>query len=459
MELYDRPIGPETYAAIRFGTGFPLRGAPATAEAMLNRLAGPDRVAAAYPRLSFDEGIALGTAVREAMRQARKNMAGGAEAVKVAHRALAAARGAGFVLELARHVETDDPFRERLVRFWENHFAAASRRGAHVAAASGYADEAIRPHIAGPFSTLLKSAVTHPFLMMYLDQPESVGPNSRKGLRHGRGLNENLAREVLELHTLGVGGPYTQADVTEFAELLTGLHFTGKKGFAFQPGMAEPGAETVLGRTYGGDKPELADIHAVLDDLAVHPSTAAFVCRKLAVHFVADDPDPDLIAFMQAAYRVSGGHLTRVYAAMLEHPASWRGFGAKVKTPMEFMTSGLRALGARAADLDKLGPNHVRKRLLRPLRLMGQPYQRPPGPDGFADDAEAWVQPFGLAGRIGWAMRAARSLGQLAPDPREFVRTALGDATSGRLIWAAGAAETRPDGVGVVLASAEFNRR
>ena len=152
----------------------------------------------------------------------------------------------------------------------------------------------------------------------------SVGPNSPRGLKSGRGLNENLAREVLELHTMGVGAAYTQTDVTEFAELLTGLSFNYRGGGFFEPDRAEPGAEQVLGQSYGGGDASVAHIHAALDDLALRPETARHICTKLARYFVSDVPDADLVAHMVAGYLRSDGHLGTVYAAMLEHPAAWR---------------------------------------------------------------------------------------------------------------------------------------
>jgi uncharacterized protein (DUF1800 family) len=462
MTLFDGPIGPETYAAIRFGCGLPQRGAPVTPEAMLARLQGPDEMLRAYPRLTFEEGMALGREIAAVRKEMRSGVEDAATRLKAGRKALNQSILRGLATEVMRNVETDDPLRERLQRFWENHFAARAKIGLMRAGADSYADQAIRPHIAGRFADMLKSAVTHPIMLTYLDQAGSVGPNSPRGQRKGSGLNENLAREVLELHTLGVGAPYTQGDVTQFAELLTGLNASIAKGMTFNPRYAEPGAETLLGVTYGGDDPaDLADIHAALDDLARHPSTAAHISRKLAVHFVSDDPDPDLVAAMTAAYRRSDGLLPEVYAAMLSHPASWRDFGAKVKTPMDFVTSALRALDVRAGDLQALSKkaNRLRETLLFPLRRMGQPYHQPPGPDGFPENADAWIQPFGLAARIAWALQALQVFVAAPPDPRGFVDAALADAASGRLIWAAGAAETRSDGVAIVLASAEFNRR
>ena len=459
MTLFERPIAPETYALVRFGMGFPALGSPPDGRGILTRLAGPDRIGALLPVISFDAVVNAGRSLRAAQRDQRKGVEGSEAALKEWRVWMRTSFVQNFTTDLARIAETDDPFRERLHRFWANHFTARSRRVHLFAAGAGYAEQAIRPHLNRRFAEMLKAAVTHPFMMVYLDQVGSVGPNSPYGKRRGRGLNENLAREVLELHTLGVGAAYTQADVTQFAELLTGLNFSLKSGARFQNNRAEPGAETVLGKVYGGGRPALADIHAVLEDLARHPATASHICRKLAAHFVADQPDAGLVAAMTGAYRDTDGELGAVYAAMLDHPAAWRGFGAKVKQPLEFMATSLRALGVRSADLQGIRPNRVRKIMMGTLRRMGQQYQAPPGPDGWPDTQAAWVQPHGMAARIAWAMDAAARAPGTMPDPREFVVDALGDAAGSRLVWAAGAAQNRIEGVGLVLASAEFNRR
>ena len=459
MALYDRDPGRDSYAVIRFGHGWPARGAPVTADAMLARLAGPDRARARFAKLPFAEAAELGAAFLRLRKEVREEVAGATGQLKKVRNRIRDALWGGLVADLSRIVETDDPFRERLSAFWANHFATRAMGQPHLAAGPAYVDEALRPHLAGRFGDLLKAAVTHPVMLYYLDQNGSVGPNSTVGLRSGRGLNENLAREVLELHTLGVGAGYGQADVTQFAELLTGLTFSIRNGTGseFRPGLAEPGAEVVLGRSYGGGIPQLADIHAALEDLAVHPATAAHLSRKLAAHFVADAPDPGLVAAMTDTWRFSGGDLAAVYRAMLDHPAAWSGFGAKVKPPRDFVASALRALGVSAGELAALGPGQLRKDLIRPLGAMAQGIEGPPGPDGFPDEASAWVQPFGLAQRISWAMAVAARVPERAPA--DFARAALGDAASARLLMAAGAAETRAEGVGLVLASAEFNRR
>ncbi len=459
MALFDKPIAPETYALVRYGMSFPGRGSPMDAAGILARLEQPDTIAARWPVVGFDAVQEAGYKFLQARKAQRKKQPGADEEVAKWKNWSRQAYSDNFIADLVRCVESDNPFRERLHHFWGNHFTARAKSLNLLAGAAGYAETALRPHLSGPFAEMLKAAVTHPFMLVYLDQAGSVGPNSRRGLARGAGLNENMAREVLELHTLGVGAGYTQADVRQFAELLTGMSFNLLKGARFRQDMAEPGAETVLGVEYGGGRARLEDIHTALEDLARHPATAAHLSAKLASHFIADDPDPALVAQMTDVWIGSDGDLAQVYAAMLDHPAAWQGFGAKVKPPFDYMATSLRALGLGAATLRGLDAKTVKIVLLRSLVLMGQDYQKPLAPNGWPDTQHAWVHPQGVAARIDWAMRAPRRLSESLPDPRDFVGAALGDAATASLTWAAGAAESRIEGVGIVLASAEFNRR
>jgi uncharacterized protein (DUF1800 family) len=273
-----------------------------------------------------------------------------------------------------------------------------------------------------------------------------------------RGLNENLARELLELHTLGAGGPFTQQDVRQLAELLTGLSRTRDYSFVFRRHIAEPGPETVLGKTYGkGASPQY--VRAVLQDLSVHPATAAHLARKLAVHFVSDDPPPDLVRALEEAYRDSGGELMRVYEVLLSHPESWREARRNMRPPEEYISAALRGLGLGRDALAGLDQRDRRRNFIGPLRVMGQPWQGPTGPDGWAEEDAAWITPQGIATRLDWAMRAPGRLMDDLPDPAAFLETALGDAADERLRIAVGAAENRAVGIGLVLSAPAFQRR
>jgi uncharacterized protein (DUF1800 family) len=310
---------------------------------------------------------------------------------------------------------------------------------------------------------MLAAAVTHPLMLHYLDQEASFGPNSPSALQEkfkgrGRGLNENLAREVLELHTLGVDGPYTQTDVRELAELFTGMGSKRGVGFRFREGMAEPGAETVLGKTYGPE-PSVAAIKEALHDLARHPVTAAHLARKLVVHFVSDQPDPGLVAHVTQAYLRHDGALLPVYQALLEHPAAWQTDHMNIRPPAEFVSTSLRALAVPADAFAPLSERNVNEMFFTPLRAMGQIWQKPSGPDGWPEDDTHWVTPQGLAARLDWAAHTpARLLNEL-PDPRQLVTDALGPRPPSRVAFAAKAAESRAVAVALILTSPAMQRR
>jgi uncharacterized protein (DUF1800 family) len=365
----------------------------------------------------------------------------------------------------AAWVEAPLGFAERLAWFWADHFSARPRSAPYAAFFAPHLAQAIRPHVTGRFADLLFAAVTHPAILAALDQAASVGPQSdraRAAEAEGRrvGLNENLARELLELHTLGVGGAYTQDDVRELAKLLTGLGADAEGNPVMRPRLAEPGAETVLGRRYGGGRrARIEDIRALTDDLAVHPDTARHIAAKLARHFIADTPDPGLVATLERAFRDSGGALPAVYAAMLAHPAAWADTPAKVRRPAETVLAAWRALGLRADDIAALPPRRLRAALLQPLAAMGQPWARPPGPQGWPEDGAAWITPQGLAARIDWAMALPWGLPLRLPDPRAFRDAVLGPDAGAGTAFAVDAAESQPEGLGLVLASPAFNRR
>ncbi|WP_101067788.1 DUF1800 domain-containing protein, partial [Roseovarius salinarum] len=369
-----------------------------------------------------------------------------------------AARWAGQML--LRRALGEDGLRERLTAFWADHFTAVGKGALMRELHTPHVEQAVRPHVAGRFSEMVRAVATQPMMLRYLDQHRSVGPNSRAAERNRRlgGLNENLAREMLELHTLGPAGPYDQADVRELAELLTGLTFNARDGFVFRADRAEPGAETVLGVSYGGRGGRLSDIHAALDDLATHPATARHIAKKLAVHFVSDAPAPDLVAHMAARFAAADGDLAQVYAAMLEHPAAWDPVARNVKAPVDFVGSALRALDIVPGHLPRDRPGEMRDTLLTPLALMGQEWARPLAPDGWPEDDAAWITPQRLAARLQWAMSAPFLLRKVLPDPRDFVHVALGARAPNDVIAAARASESRAEGIGVVLASPAFQR-
>ncbi|MGB0506608.1 MAG: DUF1800 domain-containing protein [Pikeienuella sp.] len=443
-------ISYQTIAAIRFGYGFhPNQTPPTEATALLQQL-GNHASDLGGPGLHARARM-LGT-----VRQARK--AKDRDAVKAATRSIRSVFRDDAAARLTAPVVSPNGFQERLAWFWADHFTIAARNPHMQAVAGRFEPDTIRPHIAGRFADMLKAAVTHPAMLIYLDQWRSVGPNSAFGLKRDKGLNENLAREIIELHTLGVGADYKQSDIGGFARLLTGLSINKDTGATvFRHRATEPGTHKVLGRAYG-PKNNMADILHCLDDLAAHPATALHIAQKLARHFVADIPPEDLVQHMTEAYVTSEGSLSVVYGAMLEHPDSWNTFGAKVKQPFDYVVSGLRAVGInRSALATKTGQKGV-KRTTSMLKLMNQPIWGAPGPDGWPEAAEAWITPQGLTQRMNWAAGLARRTAK-GQDPRVFLATALSDYAHPDTDFAVNAAAEAWEGIAFTLASPEFNRR
>jgi uncharacterized protein (DUF1800 family) len=449
-------LSPAVILSRRFGYG-PAAAAAVDAEALVAGLAGADRMQRAFPVPGQDQAVAAAKDYQDLRKQQKLEGPAGDRA-RANVRLIRAIEEQALRAALARIVATDTPLRERLAWFWADHFTVRSKTVWQRGLPGAFVDEAIRPHLTAPFGEMLTAAVLHPAMVLYLDQAQSVGPGSMQGLRKGKGINENLAREVLELHTLGVGGGYTQTDVRQFAELLTGLTFEQGRGAVFKPRLSEPGAETVLGVSYGGPEASEADIRAVLADLALRPETARHLARKLAVHFVADDPPKTLVMRLEAEWLATGGNLAAIHRTLVTAPEALTARFPKVRPPFEFLGAALRALGVPAERLMQLGEKPFDLLIRRPLLRMGQRFQAPPGPDGWPEEADHWLTPQGLAERIDWAMGAPAQMLDALPDPAGFAQLALG-MDDADVTLAAGRAETRAEAVGLVLASPAFNRR
>lgn len=365
---------------------------------------------------------------------------------------------------IARAIDVPVGFGERLVQFWSDHFTVVPGGNLHNPLAIAFADEVIRPHVGGRFEDMFVAAETHPMMLIYLNQNSSRGPNSaaaRRQPQKAMGLNENLAREAMELHSLGAGAPYSQNDVRELAELLTGLTYTARSGFAFNRKLVEPGAETVLGVNYGGQDSGdgLEDVQTALRDIARRPETASYLSRKLAVHFVSDNPSDDLVEAMAARWRETGGDLRKVYRVMITHPELAATLRQKVRQPLDYVVTALRALGVSGSQVMALDFPQLPNLITDPVARMGQRWFGQKGPDGWPEDAASWIAPQLLAARINWALTAPSKLLNRLPDPRELVGTALGGTQSEELAWAVPKAESRAEGVALILASGDFNRR
>lgn len=401
------------------------------------------------------------TAVSNPMRDAKQEARMAAQ--RIAQQDYVALVGA----RTAAAITTPTPFAERLVWFWSNHFAVSADKLELVGLAGTLEMEAIRPHVMGRFADMLFAVERHPAMLLYLDQAVSVGPDSPIGTRAAArgqrriGLNENLAREIMELHTLGVRTGYTQADVTEFARAMTGWTVGGIGGgpggrfvadrpagsFAFVPEMHQPGARTILGKTYGAQGE--AQAAAVLTDLAVHPATARHVATKLARHFAGDTPPPAMVARLEQAFLRSGGDLPTVYRALVASPEAWRPAPAKFKTPWEWTVSTYRALGT-----SDIKPQAV----LGLLNQLGQPVWKPGQPIGYDDIAPSWAGPDAVMRRVEAAERfAARSGGTI--DARALAPRLFPDAVSLQTTQALARAESPGQALALMLVSPEMMRR
>ncbi|AIO70106.1 DUF1800 domain-containing protein [Burkholderia oklahomensis] len=365
---------------------------------------------------------------------------------------------------LASALNTPAPFVERLVHFWANHFAVSIDKGPVSAYAGAFEMEAIRPHVLGRFEDMLVAVERHPAMQLFLDQVRSAGPDSRAARRaearhpaNRRGLNENLAREIMELHTLGVRTGYTQNDVTEFARALTGWSIAGGRGpqpgdaapgtFVFRPALHEPGVRTVLGRTY--DQPGEAQARAILRDLATARATSRHIAFQLARHFVADNPPPALTERIARAFETSGGDLPSVYRALVDAPEAWSPANAKFKTPWEWTVSSLRGLGWRDLGDLKAAPLLVQ---------LGQPVWRPGSPAGYDDIAASWAAPDALVRRVEIAQRLAARTGDRL-DPRTLGDTLLAGSMSASTATAVSRAESATTALALLLVSPDFQRR
>ena len=345
--------------------------------------------------------------------------------------------------------DADIGFAERLVWFWSNHFCVSIFTVYNMAA--GYEREAIRPHILGRFADMLLAAEGHPAMLIYLDNSISMGANSVAGINRTRGLDENLAREILELHTLGVRSGYNQDDVISFANVLTGWTIIPPAGdpvhgseFIFNPRMHEPGSKQVLGRFYPDSGVEQG--RAVLADLARHPATATHVATKLARHFSADDPPPPLIERLAKTFRDTDGDLKEMAKTLVISEECWAPAREKLKRPCEWIMSISRATGGRSNP----------ERFIRGQGLMGEPLWRPSAPQGYADNEAAWIDGVGL--RLDVANSVAERVADRV-DPRELVETALGPLASPETRQAVARAETRPQALALAFMAPEFQRR
>ena len=361
------------------------------------------------------------------------------------------------------------PFAERLVHFWANHFAISIDKLPVIGLAGQFEFEAVRPHLMARFGDMLQAVERHPAMLLYLDQAGSIGPGSlagqaaaRRGAQRQPGLNENLAREILELHTLGVRTGYDQHDVTELARALTGwtvaglgrgagARFAGIDGepgsFIFAPRLHEPGVRALLGRSFAQTGEDQAA--AVLDFVATHPATARHIATKLARHFAGDEPPAPLVARLEASFLTTGGDLPSLYRVLVEAPECWVEQPVKFKTPWEWSIGAWRALGTR-----EIRPEAVTGLLTQ----LGQPVWRPGSPAGWDDVAASWAGPDAIMRRVEAAEQMAARTGDTI-DARERAAALFPGSLSEATAQAIARAESPRQGMALMLVAPESMRR
>ena len=388
------------------------------------------------------------------------------------NRQQAVGAGEEFMARTQLAITTEAAFRERWALFWANHFTVSATKAASASQAGPFEREAIRPYVFGRFEDMLLRASSHPGMLLYLDQAQSVGPNSmaaggrprprangRQRLepqpqRQQRGLNENLAREIMELHTVSLAAAYSQADVTEFARAMTGWTVGGPQDppdragkFVYRPQTHEPGSRKVMGKTY----PDTGGMQAIeiMRDLAAHPATARHIATKLARHFVADEPPASLVRTLEQTFISTGGSLDKVAAALIDAPEAWEAPPTKFKTPYEFVVSSWRAVGGLPRN-----PQQV----VNAVNQLGQRPFAAPSPKGWPDDAATWAAPDAVIKRLAWSQTFADTNAGRTP-PLEVARSCLGARLSDKVAAAVLTAESRQEALTLLLMSPEFQRR
>jgi uncharacterized protein (DUF1800 family) len=356
-------------------------------------------------------------------------------------------------LKLRTAVLSRTSFAERWVWFWGNHFTVSRRALVDKvigALAGAFERESIRRHAFATFDVMLTSAIQSPAMALYLDNISSVGPNSRVGSKAKIGLNENLSREILELHTLGVDGGYTQDDVKALAAILSGWSF-GKPGksktgavFEFRKSRHEPGPKRLLGRNFAEEG--AGEGEKALAMLGRHPSTARFIATKLARHFVADDPPEAAVERLSGVFLDTGGDLKQLALAVIGCEEAWSEYPSKIRTPLEFLIAVHRAGGLSLRQ----------GQLLRAATDLGQIPYNAPSPAGWSDKAVAWLSPEGMVKRAGYAIAAARTM--RAENWPDLLETTLGPFASAGLRSALGTTPQR-EALALIFASPEFQRR
>ncbi|WP_321383653.1 DUF1800 domain-containing protein [Rhizobium sp.] len=517
-------ISHSTLAAIRYGYG--LRHDETGFEdidSLLAQLPEAANQAAAFPLEGIEarrQAIAEYFGVRKTIEQLKKAGKADGDVNTALNKDVAERFNADVSARIAQATLSPFGFHERMATFWLNHFTVSADKNIESKLLVPlFEAEVIRPHLGGHFAALLKEVSLHPAMVVFLDQAESIGPNSKVGLkRKNGGSNENFAREVMELHTLGVGTGYTQTDVRQLSLLLTGITFDRIAVAAgYDVNRAEPGSFTVLGRTYSRSPEPFLNAVAALEDLARDERTMRHISRQLYAHFISEKTDDKVVENMVAAWKQGDGYLPDVYRAMLQSREAWEEPGQKFKLPFDYIVSTLRAAGAtkdtimgddskprgpiqmpvidaaqtdktanamapqmmdakattavKQGDAEKMSPEMsatakpppprqpLGRQAANVIATLGQPIWRPSDAAGFSDKSDHWFSASQLSQRIQWARRLVNQLDTATADPRQFVQLALADNAREDTIHLVSQAPNRKSGLVMALVSPEFNRR
>lgn len=426
----------------------------------------PTPVIAGTTLMSGGELVADGLAFREkekALNEARKKGLPMEEEGKALYKTRYDLVVGEMAARFALGFKTEKPFAERLVWFWTNHFGVSSANPRCSTFIGGFEREVIRPNITGKFETMVQAAVRHPAMQLYLDNAESIGPNSPAGLRSKRGLNENLGRELMELFTLGVDGGYTQADVIAMAKLLTGFGVDDGKqpggmsadGYHYFANRHEPGDVVLRGKTYKSGE---AGTREAIADLAHDPATARHIAVKFATAFIADKPSAHSIKRLEDSFLKTGGDLKALALTALEDPAAFAPQLSKVRSPVEYVTAAYRLLDIPRPDAKPDQAANLVRSAMGVVKMMGEFPMSAPSPKGWSLTSDAWSGPDAILTRIEWA----RQVGQRIPQNVDVVALAarglgplMSEATSSAILHA----PSKGEAVALLLSSPEFQRR
>lgn len=436
------------------------QGLPSSSQAFRNFLV--------YSQNRRDERAKAQTAMSQDMplsRAAMKAVRTGPGDVVAAVNQGAQSMGEEVEARIIHALITPTPFLERWTLFWSNMLTMSAKNVQTIHLAGPYEREAIRPNVLGKFADLLKASALHLGMLVYLDQVRSVGPTAPAAMTAARrpqgrnlGLNENLAREILELHTLGPDGGYQQRDVTEFARALTGWTVVGPRGprpivgqelgsVTFVPAMHEPGARTIMGQVFAANGASQA--RDILDWLARRPQTARRIATALATHFVSDAPPASLVSRLEHVFMTTEGDLRALAAALVNSPEAWLPQAAKFKTPNEFLLSTLRASGTQTVSAAPLRST---------FEQLGQAPWRALSPKGWPDTADKWASPDAILKRVDWSNLAADVI-SATTSPMAFAQSALGASLTPATATAISRAGDARQGIVLALMSPEFQRR